>query len=63
MRAHGTGGAYEQLKEFSRGRAVDAAALRAFVAGLGLPEDARRRLEALTPASYTGLAEALARTL
>jgi len=63
MRVHGVGGAYEKLKEFSRGRAVDAASLKAFVAGLGLPDDARRRLEALTPASYTGLAEALARGL
>jgi hypothetical protein len=34
-----------------------------FVATLGLPEDAQRRLEGLTPASYTGLAEALARAL
>ncbi|MBX3702757.1 MAG: adenylosuccinate lyase [Steroidobacteraceae bacterium] len=63
MRANGIGGAYERLKEFSRGRAVDATALKAFVAGLGLPDDARRRLEALTPSSYTGLAEALARAI
>ncbi len=63
MRAHGVGGAYEKLKDFSRGRAVDAAVLRKFVAGLGLPDEARRRLENLTPASYTGLAEALARAL
>ena len=37
--------------------------LRDFVATLGLPDDARRRLEALTPAAYTGLAEALARAV
>ena len=63
MRAHGVPGAYEKLKEFTRGRGVGAAELRAFVAGLGLPEDARSRLEGLTPAAYTGLAEALARAL
>ena len=63
MRAHGVPGAYEKLKEFTRGRGVGAAELRAFVAGLGLPEDARSRLEKLTPAAYTGLAEALARAL
>jgi len=63
MRAHGAPGAYEKLKEFTRGRGVGAAELRAFVASLGLPEDARRRLEGLTPSSYTGLAEALARDL
>jgi len=28
-----------------------------------LPDEARRRLEIITPASYTGLAEALARAL
>jgi adenylosuccinate lyase len=63
MRAHGVAGAYEKLKEFTRGRGVGAAELRAFVAGLGLPDDARCRLEKLTPSTYTGLAEALARTL
>jgi len=63
LRAHGVPGGYEKLKEFTRGRGVGAAELRAFVATLGLPEDARKRLESLTPASYTGLAEALARAL
>ncbi len=63
MRAHGVGGAYERLKEFARGRDMGPQELRAFVAGLGLPDDARRRLEALTPSAYTGLAEALARAV
>ncbi len=61
LRAHGVAGGYEKLKEFTRGRGVGAAELRQFVAALGLPEAARKRLETLTPASYTGLAEALAR--
>jgi adenylosuccinate lyase len=61
MRAEGVAGAYEKLRDFTRGRPVDAQTLREFVAGLGLPEAARKRLEALTPAGYTGLAEALAR--
>ena len=63
LRAAGVAGAYEQLKEFTRGRGVGAPELRAFVSTLGLPDEARRRLERLTPASYTGLAEALARAL
>jgi adenylosuccinate lyase len=63
LRAHGVAGAYEKLKDFTRGRGVGAAELRAFVATLGLPDEARRRLEGLTPAAYTGLAEALARAL
>ena len=36
--------------------------MREFVSGLGLPDDARERLLALTPATYTGLAEHLALT-
>jgi adenylosuccinate lyase len=63
MRAHGVAGAYERLKEFTRGQHVGPAELREFVAGLGLPAEARARLEGLSPAAYTGLAEALARAL
>jgi len=63
LRAHGVADAYERLKEFTRGRDVGAPELRAFVATLGLPDAERLRLESLTPASYTGLAEALARDL
>ncbi|HWN07100.1 MAG TPA: adenylosuccinate lyase, partial [Steroidobacteraceae bacterium] len=61
LRAHGVAGGYEKLKAFTRGRGVGAAELRDFVATLGLPDPARERLEKLTPGSYTGLAEALAR--
>ncbi len=50
---------YERLKELTRGRRVDAAAMREFVLGLGLPDDAQQRLLDLTPATYTGLAERL----
>jgi len=63
MRAHGIAGAYEKLKEFTRGRAIGASELRHFVATLGLPDGSRRRLESLTPTAYTGLAEALARAV
>ena len=63
MRAHGIAGAYEKLKEFTRGREIGVLELRAFVAQLGLPDEARRRLESLTPTAYTGLAEALARAV
>jgi adenylosuccinate lyase len=63
MRANGVTGAYEKLKDFTRGRSVGASELAVFVAGLGLPDDARRSLESLTPGSYTGLAEALARAV
>jgi len=64
MRRHGLPNPYEQLKALTRGRdGIDAQAMRDFVAGLDLPEEARARLAALTPAGYTGLAERLAREL
>jgi adenylosuccinate lyase len=59
MRVHGLDQPYERLKELTRGRAVDGPGLRDFVRGLGLPQDAERRLMALTPAGYTGLAATL----
>ncbi len=61
MRAHGIPGAYDRLKEFSRGRAIDRDAVHSLVRSLGLPSADEARLLALTPASYRGLAEALAR--
>jgi adenylosuccinate lyase len=61
MRRHAVAGAYEQLKELTRGKRVDAAAVAAFVNGLPIPEEDRRRLLALTPATYLGIAARLAR--
>jgi len=61
MRAAGIAGApgmedpYERLKELTRGHRVTGDDLRAFVAGLGLPDDVAARLAAMTPASYTGV--------
>ncbi|MBS5749589.1 MAG: adenylosuccinate lyase, partial [Actinotignum schaalii] len=50
---------YERLKALTRGRKVTAADMREFIAGLGLPGDVEKRLLALTPAGYTGLAARL----
>jgi adenylosuccinate lyase len=53
---------YEQLKALTRGRSgMTSEALAAFVDGLALPADAKARLRALTPATYTGLAAQLAK--
>ncbi|WP_420110823.1 adenylosuccinate lyase [Pseudactinotalea sp.] len=54
---------YERLKELTRGRRVDAEGMRAFIADLGLPDDVRDRLLALSPAGYTGIAASLVRHL
>ncbi len=61
MRRHGLQNPYERLKEFTQGKPITAALMHGFIEGLALPQEARDRLLALTPAGYTGLAEALAR--
>jgi adenylosuccinate lyase len=50
---------YALLKDLTRGRRVNAADLAEFIRGLDIGEDARARLLALTPATYTGLAAEL----
>jgi len=62
MRAHRIEGSYEKLKELTRGKGgITREDLHAFIRSLPLPEDARKRLLALTPATYVGLAPRLAR--
>jgi adenylosuccinate lyase len=63
MRVHGLEQPYERLKELTRGRRVNSETLRSFVESLGLPDEARDRLLALTPATYTGLAPQLVELL
>jgi adenylosuccinate lyase len=63
MRRYGVEKPYETLKDVTRGSAIDAAALQAFVEGLPLPEEARARLRDLTPSGYIGLAAHLARAV
>ena len=60
MRRYGVQGAYEKLKEVTRGQTVTAADLHGLVRSLDIPEAEKTRLLAMTPASYTGKAEALA---
>jgi adenylosuccinate lyase len=60
MRRYGVENAYERLKDLTRGQRIDAAALRAFVSTLPIPEAERARLAALTPHDYLGFAVALA---
>jgi adenylosuccinate lyase len=62
MRRYGAANPYERLKELTRGRAITREAIAAFIdtlAEVPLPE--RERLKAMTPGSYTGLAQALAK--
>ena len=61
MRRHGVQGAYEKLKEATRGKTVRAEDLHALIRSLDIPEADRKRLLAMTPGSYTGMAAELAR--
>jgi adenylosuccinate lyase len=63
MRRYGIENPYEQLKELTRGKGISRQALHEFINGLVIPEDARDRLLAMTPASYVGDAVRLARDI
>jgi adenylosuccinate lyase len=63
MRRHGVPEAYEKLKAISRGQRLGKAQLAAFVKALPIPPEAKKRLLALTPARYTGLAAELAKRI
>ena len=61
MRRYGVQGAYEKLKEVTRGKTVTAQALHGLIRSLAIPEAEKTRLLAMTPAGYVGMAASLAR--
>ncbi len=61
MRRFGVQGAYEKLKEVTRGKTVAAEDLHALIRSLDIPAPERERLLAMTPASYIGRAAELAK--
>jgi adenylosuccinate lyase len=64
MRRYAVTGAYEQLKELTRGKeGITRESLHAFIRTLAIPEAEKQRLLALTPAGYTGKAAELARRI
>ena len=64
MRRYAVGGAYEQLKELTRGKdGINRASLAAFIRGLHIPDAEKKRLLKMTPATYTGKAATLARKI
>ena len=60
MRRHGVEGAYDKLKELTRGQGIDGPRLRTFIQTLDIPAAEKDRLMALTPAEYIGAAKELA---
>jgi len=61
MRRFGVQGAYEKLKEVTRGQSVTPEALHQLIRELEIPQADKERLLAMTPASYVGLAVKLAK--
>ena len=59
MRKYKVSGAYEKLKELTRGKKIDKKRLHKFIDGLAIPSADKRSLKALTPAKYIGLAVTL----
>ncbi len=65
MRRYAVPGAYEQLKELTRGKAgINREVLRVFINGLtGIPDAEKQRLLTLSPATYIGSAAELAKKI
>jgi adenylosuccinate lyase len=64
MRRHGVEQAYEKLKELTRGKSgITRESMQAFIRTLAIPDNAKKRLLALTPDTYTGNAATQARNL
>ena len=62
MRRYGIPKPYEKLKALTRGKGhMTPEVIHAFVETLEIPEEAKDRLRALTPATYIGKAPELAR--
>lgn len=64
MRRYGVANPYEKLKALTRGKThINCEEIRAFINTLPIPAEAKNTLLALTPATYLGQAETLARRI
>jgi len=54
MRRYNIEGAYEKLKELTRGKTIDQKAMQEFVETLDIPAEAKQILVDMTPATYIG---------
>ena len=64
MRRYGVANPYEKLKDLTRGKGgITPEVLASFIRGLDIPDGAKQQLLDLTPASYVGKAENLARRI
>ena len=63
MRRYAVPEPYEKLKELTRGKVVTADSIQQFTEGLDLPDEAKLELLRLTPHSYIGEGERLAKAV
>jgi adenylosuccinate lyase len=63
MRKAGIDKPYEKLKELTRGKAITGEAIHDFIQGLEINAADKKRLLAMTPASYIGCAVQIAEEL
>ncbi|WP_299975248.1 adenylosuccinate lyase [uncultured Pseudoteredinibacter sp.] len=54
MRRYNVEGAYEKLKDLTRGQAINQDTIQAFVETLDVPEEAKAAMRELTPSNYIG---------
>lgn len=60
MRRYGINDAYEQLKDFTRGKQIDQILFTQFIESQPLPDEVKKQLKGLTPSTYLGIASKLA---
>ena len=63
MRRYNIEGAYEKLKELTRGNEMNQEGIQAFVSQLDIPQEAKQALLALTPGTYIGNADQQAKAI
>ena len=63
MRKNKVSGAYEKLKELTRGQKLDSKKLEAFISSLDLPNEDKSQLLKITASNYIGIAGKLAKNV
>ena len=63
MRRYKIEGAYEKLKELTRGKVIDKNTIQTFIETLDIPSEAAEQLKALSPETYIGKASTLAKKI
>jgi adenylosuccinate lyase len=59
MRKNGHANSYDKLKAITRGKGISEEDIKAFIESINLPEADKKRLLALTPSQYVGIAASL----